>query len=61
MDWERFETWVKGGKEGDRIKILFCLTIFISPNKSGHVLLLIIQLSGNREQVMNSNSDNSGS
>lgn len=61
---ERFETWVEGEKEGNRIKILVYLTIsiaVISPNNSGHMLLLIIQLSGNRGQVMNSNSDNLGS
>lgn len=61
---ERFETWVEGGMEGNRIKILVYLTIsiaVIAPNKSGHMLLLIIQLSGNRGQVMNSNSDNLGS
>lgn len=47
MDWERFEIGVKGGKEGNTIKIWLCLTIsiaVISPNKSGHMLLLIIQL-----------------
>lgn len=62
MVWEIFETWVKGGNEGNTIKIWLCLTISItvlSPNKAGHMLLLIIQLSGSTEQQWWTLTDNS--
>lgn len=55
-----FETWFRGGKEGNRIKILLCFTIYIYsshiPKQVGPLLLIIL-----REQPMNSYNANSGS